>query len=185
MKLSPVYKLDDNGDETKDITKYLVDINQGAVQYRVWINGDYVHFVVNGNRYRLNLKTNQVDRLVVQDIQVETVDFSTSYNPTQLRDNLAQNVRNTILNQIIQGVIDSKLASTTYGQITVEFGKPIGLYLDMFTDSASLDNYVIANDLDIESDDCAKFSQVYKNNLEYTWFEIVYNSDTQENILVK
>ena len=26
---------------------------------------------------------------------------------------------------------------------------------------------------------------VYKNNLEYTWFEIVYNSDTQENILVK
>ena len=41
------------------------------------------------------------------------------------------------------------------------------LYLDMFTDTASLDNYTIANNnLDIDSDECVKFSQVYKNNLD-------------------
>ncbi len=35
----------------------------------------------------------------------------------------------------------------------------------MFTDAESLDNYVIANNLEIDSDDCVKFSQVFKNNL--------------------
>lgn len=35
----------------------------------------------------------------------------------------------------------------------------------MFTDSESLNNYVIANNLEIDSDDCVKFSQVFKNNL--------------------
>lgn len=159
--------MDDLGNETSDIIKYSVDIanDNGLSNYTVWVNGDYVHFVVNENRYRMNLSTNTVDRLVVQDIPVTTVDFSTSYNPTQLRDNLAQNVRNTVLNQIIQRIIDSK--ETGGKSIDIVFHKPIGLYLDVFTDAASLDNYIIANNgLGIDSDECVKFSQIYKNNLE-------------------
>ena len=156
--------MDDLGNETSDIIKYSVDIanDNGLSNYTVWVNGDYVHFVVNENRYRMNLSTNTVDRLVVQDIPVTTVDFSTSYNPTQLRDNLAQNVRNTVLNQIIQRIIDSK--ETGGKSIDIVFHKPIGLYLDVFTDAASLDNYIIANNgLGIDSDECVKFSQIYKN----------------------
>ena len=105
----------------------------------------------------MNLSTNSVDRLVIQDIPVTTIDFSTSYSPTQLRDNLAQNIKTTMLNKIVQGVIDSK--QTSHGSIDIVFERPIELYLDLFTDSASLDNYIIANNNpDIDSDECVKFS---------------------------
>lgn len=99
--LTPIYRLDDEGNETSVIIKYNVDIDNGLKQYTVWVNGQYVHFIVNENRYRLNLSTNKVDRLVINDIHVQTVDFSTSYNPEQLKDNLAQNVKNAMLNQIV------------------------------------------------------------------------------------
>ena len=78
---------------------------------------------------------------------------------------MAQNVRNAMLNQIVQNVIDSRVPDTGHEQITIKFDEPLDLYLDMFTDSASLDHYVIANDLNIDSDDCLKFAQVFKNNL--------------------
>ena len=75
VKFTPIYALDDEGNETTDIIKYNVDIGNGLVRYSVWVNGNYVHFRVNGNRYRMSLSANSVDRLVVQDIPVETVDF--------------------------------------------------------------------------------------------------------------
>lgn len=164
VKLTPIYKVDDSGNTTTDIIKYLATIGDGSVQYTVWVNDGYVHFVVNGNRYRLNLSTLTLDRLVVSDIQVDTVDFSTQYDPTQLRDNLAQNVKTTMLNKMVQEVIDS--TRTSSGSIVIGFERPIAQYLDLFTDSASLDNYIVAWELDIESEKCLKFSQVYKNNLE-------------------
>ena len=70
-----------------------------------------------------------------------------------------------MLNQIIQKIIDSK--NTSNKAMDIVFNRPIGQYLDMFTDNASLDNYIIANNgLDIDSNECVKFSQIYKNNLE-------------------
>ena len=39
------------------------------------------------------------------------------------------------------------------------------MYLDMFGDSTSLDNYMLASKLDVDSDACKKFLQVYKNNI--------------------
>ncbi len=102
VRFTPIYELDEDGNETTNLMKYSVDIGNGLRRYTVWINGDYVHFEVNGNRYRINLLTNSVDRLVVKDVPVTTIDFSTAYNPTQLRDNLAQNVKTTMTNQIIQ-----------------------------------------------------------------------------------
>lgn len=164
VKLSPVYGVDEEGNQTSDVIKYQITIGNGLKQYTVWVNLGFVHFLVNGNRYRVNLETNKVDRLVVNDIHASTVDFSTSYNPTQLRDNLAQNVKTTMLNQIVQAVVDSTRSSS--GTIAIDFKRPIGKYLDLFTDAACLDNYVQAWNLDVESDECAKFSQVYKNNLD-------------------
>ena len=165
VKLTPIHKVDDEGNETTDTIKYLATIGDGSVQYTVWVTGDHVvHFIVNENRYRLNLTTLKLDRLVVNDIQVETVDFSTQYDPTQLRDNLAQNVKTTMLNQMVQAVIDS--TRTSSGSIVIGFERPIAQYLDLFTDSASLGNYVSAWELDIDSTQCEKFSQVYKNNLK-------------------
>lgn len=162
--MTPVYKVDDDGNQTNEIVKYQVTIGGGVEQYTVWVNGNYVHFVVNGNRYRLNFETQTIDRLVVNDMPASTVDFSTSYTPTQLRDNLVQNVKTTILNQIVQAVVDSTL--TQGGAITIAFDRPIGQYVDLFTDSSSLEGYVVAWNLDIESDQCAKFAQIYKNNLK-------------------
>ena len=78
---------------------------------------------------------------------------------------MAQNVRNVMLNQIIQKIIDNK--DDDHTGIDIVFNRPIGQYLDMFTDNASLNNYIIANNgLSMDSNECVKFSQIYKNNLE-------------------
>lgn len=164
VTLSPIYGTDDEGNYTSEKIKYLVSIKYGEKQYSVWINGKYVNFKVGDRRYRLNLDTNVVDCLVVKDINVRTIDFSTSFNPTQLRDSFFQNIKNTMLNQIVQRILDSTLSSN--GSIAIELERPIGLYLDMLPDETSLDHFVAANGLDVESDECVKFSQVYKNNLK-------------------
>lgn len=130
----------------------------------MWVNLGYVHFIVNGNRYRFNTSTFTVDRLVVSDIQATTVDFSTVYNPTQLRDNLVQNIKTTMLNQMVQAIIDR--TETSSGTIEIDFHRPIAKYLDLFADSEYLGSYAIAWNLDVGSEQCEKFSQVYKNNLE-------------------
>ena len=164
VKFTPIYKLDDQGNQEEVPTKFLVVIGDGSTQYRIWANGNFVHFVVNENRYRLNLQDNTIDRLVVKDINVSTVDFSTSYNPTQLRDNLVQNIKTTMLYQIVQSILDSKKEEPSV--LTLDFKRGLDLYLDLFTDSSSLENYVVSWNLDVDSDECAKFSQVCKNNLE-------------------
>lgn len=164
VTLSPIYGTDDEGNYTSEKIKYLVSIKYGEKQYSVWINGKYVNFKVGDRRYRLNLDTNVVDCLVVKDINVRTIDFSTSFNPTQLRDAFAQNIKNTMLNQIVQSILDNTLSSG-YSSISIDLERPIGLYLDMLPDETSLDHYVAANGLDAESDEGVKFSQIYKNNL--------------------
>ena len=126
-------------------------------------DGDYVHFIVNGNRFRLKLSTNMVDRLVVDDLFVETLDFSSSYTPDQLRDNLVQNVKQAMLYFIVQEIMDNH--DSMDSQIKVKFNKELDLYSDLFTDTQSLENYIVAWNLDVDSEDCVKFSQIYKNNL--------------------
>ena len=184
VNLEPIYTIDDAGEKTAEISKYSVRINSGEKTYSVWVNGDYVHFIVNGNRYRLNLRTNSVDRLVVNDLNARTVDFSTQFNPTQLRDFLAQNVKTTMLNRIVQKVLDS--TSTSYGQMDIGFERPIGLYLDMFIDESSLNHYAVANGLlDVSSDECVKFSQIYKNNLEEIDESNIANGNLYKHLMGK
>ena len=44
-------------------------------------------------RYRINLDTDVVDKLVVGDMPVSTLDFSTEYGFNELRDNILTNIR--------------------------------------------------------------------------------------------
>ena len=174
LKLTPIYNTDAmNGVPVDSIVKYLITVDDGVEQYEAWVNGgDYVHFLVAGNRYRLKLSTNTVDRLDFRDIAVETVDFSTSYSPDQLRDNLAQNIKQAMLYFVVQRIMDNRRldSSSTLPllgtELLVLLTKKLDLYSDLFTDAQSLDDYIIAWGLDANSDNCAKFSQVFKNNLQ-------------------
>ena len=158
VKLSPIYKLDDNGNETWAVAKYVVSISMdgSAQQYQVRTNNGYVHFLVNGNRYRLNMTSLKVDRLVVQDVLVSTIDFVPTHLPDQLRNNLTQNLKNMVLNQVVQSVVDSNLNSPS--QVDIHAHKPLDLYLEMFSDGNSLGNYAVANGLDVESNEGKKFA---------------------------
>ena len=162
VEFSPIYNLDDNGQQEATPTKYLVSVDNGAIQYTVWKNAQYVNFIVEGTRYRMNLTTGVVECLVVEGMDASTVDFSTQYHPEQLRNNLVQNIKLSMLNRMVEAIVGSR--ETQYSTLDVWFGN-LGLYLDMFGDSASLDNYVLTWNLDVDSDACKKFSQVYKNNI--------------------
>ena len=117
---------------------------------------------MDGTRYRMNLTTGAVECLVVEGMDASTVDFSTQYHPDQLRDNLVQNIKLAMLNQMVQNIVNA--TNETWSTLEIKFGN-LGLYLDMFGDSTSLDNYVLTWNLDVDSDACGKFSQVYKNNI--------------------
>jgi hypothetical protein len=158
----PIYNTDPTQGKMDEITKYQISSESGEDPATVWVNYGYVHFIVDGNRYRLKLSTGVVDRLVIGDMNAYTVDFSTQYNPTHLRDNLVLNVKNAMLNQIVQAVIDS--TNTDYASILVSAPK-LGNYLDMFNDSFSLNVYSLANSLESDAEECHKFSEVFKNSL--------------------
>lgn len=162
VEFSPIYDLNESGLKEDTPSKYLVSVDKGATQYTVWINGQYVNFIVGGTRYRMNLTTGVVECLVVQDMDVSTVDFFTQYQPEQLRNNLVQNIKMAMLNRMVETIVNSR--QTQYSPIDMWFGN-LDLYLDMFGDSTSLDNYMLTSKLDVDSDACKKFSQVYKNNI--------------------
>lgn len=103
VTLTPIFEVGASGKATTTIDKYLVD--DGSKSYTVRYSssyGGYIHFVLNGVRYRVcpldNDQKMLVDRLDVNSVEVTTVDFSTTYNPDKLRDNFAQNVKNAMLN---------------------------------------------------------------------------------------
>ena len=162
VEFSPIYDLNESGLKKDTPTKYFVDVDNGAMQYTIWINGQYVNFIVGSTRYRMNLTTGVVECLVVQDMDVSTVDFFTQYQPEQLRNNLVQNIKMAMLNRMVETIVNSR--ETQYSPINMWFGN-LDLYLDMFGDSTSLGNYMLASKLDVDSDACKKFSQVYKNNI--------------------
>ena len=62
-----------------------------------------------------------------------------------------------MLNQIVQALVNSKRASAG-GSIVVEFSRPIGLYLDMFSDGTTLDNFMFAHVLDVDSNESTKYA---------------------------
>ena len=108
VEFSPIYDLNENGYKEDTPTKYFVDVDNGATKYTVWINGQYVNFIVGGTRYRINLTTGVVECLVVQDMDVSTVDFFTQYQPEQLRNNLVQNIKMAMLNRIVENIVNSR-----------------------------------------------------------------------------
>lgn len=115
-------------------------------------------------RYRINLDTDVVDKLVVGDMSVSTLDFSTKYGFNELRDNILTNIRQAMFNQIVQKTMDSTLNRLT--MLKLDCWHP-ETYVDMFTDNISIQNF---KNMLVKTDDQAtqkvqKFTQVFKNNI--------------------
>lgn len=76
-----------------------------------------------------------VSKLVFTPMTAHTMDFSTQYTYNQLRNNLASNIKQSMMNDIIRRV-NEPIGSSTDGWIVFSSDR-LGLYLDMFPDQSS------------------------------------------------
>lgn len=104
------------------------------------------------------------------EIPARTIDFNTPYGVEQLRDNLLDNTKQYMMNEIVQKMVDS----TNGSALTLELNPRIymsdspsnpALYLDLFSDTFSKENYMYVHEKDIGDESVLKFSEVYKNNI--------------------
>ena len=72
------------------------------------VKGNIVSFLANGYRYGVDIKNGTVSRLEFFGMTAYTVDFSTQYSADNLRDSLTTNVKNCIMSEIVQTMIDSR-----------------------------------------------------------------------------
>ena len=148
---------------------YTVVIPSTGKQYKASIFDNYAHVVDGqGVRYKVNSKTNQVYKFTINEIYVNTFDFSTPYNIVIMKNNLLVNLKQYIMNEIATSILASKLSAT--GTIAIQptnspSSRSLSLYLDLFNDLQSRDNYCLAQQKDADSSEVVKFSEVYKNNL--------------------
>lgn len=163
----PTYDADDT---EYDNPMYTVTVNSTGRQYLIQAFDGVIHAVNgDGTRYRIDLNSNVVYKLVLPELYVNAFDFTTIYNVDALKNNLLVNLKQTMMNRIVQSILDHSSA-TVGNQIeispsnTIE-GRELGLYLDMFNDLQSRDNYTKAQNVVETSDVCLKFSEVFKNNL--------------------
>lgn len=98
--------------------------------------------MANGDRYMVDLKTCIVYKFMFYPPSVETMDFSTQYTFEQLKQNLVTNIKQYMLNEIVQTLLDNTSTST----MTISFNPypALGCYLEMFSDSVSFDNFGFA-----------------------------------------
>lgn len=55
----------------------------------------------NGVRYAINMKTKTISKLNFVEMPASTIDFSTQYTFEQLRNNLLNNIKQYMMNQIV------------------------------------------------------------------------------------
>ena len=67
--------------------------------------GNFIYVFVDGVRYALNMKTRKVDRLRFDSMSASVMDFSTQYGFEQLRNNLLNNLKQYMMNEIVQTLI--------------------------------------------------------------------------------
>ena len=67
--------------------------------------GNFIYVFVDGVRYALNMKTRKVDRLRFDSMPASVMDFSTQYSFEQLRNNLLNNLKQYMMNEIVQTLI--------------------------------------------------------------------------------
>ena len=58
-------------------------------------------------RYRLNLNDRTVDAFLINTMSAATIDFSTQYGRDRLIDGLTSNIKQAMLNQIVQTMADN------------------------------------------------------------------------------
>ena len=148
---------------------YSVAIPSTGKQYISFAFEGYVHFIdASGVRYKMETATNKVYKFTLNEIYVNTFDFSTPYSIVNMKNNLLVNLKQYMMNEIADSMLASKLTSTGTIAINPTNGpssRSLSLYLDLFNDLQSRDNYCLAQQKDADSSEVVKFSEVYKNNL--------------------
>ena len=193
--MTPIYGAEDLLTGQKAVTAYIVSTKlDGSDTYtaNLWLGK--VHIVANGDRYLVEVSKGydsgedgiqgtaddvgtinvyKVKKLVFREVSVTTMDFSTQFGSERLSLNLFNNLRQYMMNQIIQGIVDNISGSTITlnPSAVIDQNVPVPAhldkYLDMFSDSVSQDNYIVSqvDRVSIDSPDYAKFCQVYKNHI--------------------
>jgi dTDP-D-glucose 4,6-dehydratase len=162
-----------DANQTPVVTKYRVltkyDGSGSFIAYKVENN---VHLVVNGTRYKIALDGDrEVYKVRFNTLDVNTVDFSTTYVHGQLKENLFTNLRQYMMNQIVEKMVScpnfNEIGSVVDDEdmgITMT-PRSIESHLDLFADIVSSNNFIGVTGNPSTSDETKKFQEVYKNNL--------------------
>ena len=106
LELMPAFAT--TADMEEDPQGYIVTTSaDGTGKYSVKPNDRLVNVIADGNRYIINLDTLRVDRLEFRETFVHTMDFTTQYQYIQLKNNLLQNIKQYMMNQIVQDILDN------------------------------------------------------------------------------
>lgn len=125
--------------------------------------GDKVHVVANGQRYLIDLQEMDVYRFVFTKIEnVYTMDFSTQYSFGQLRENLLSNLKQYMMNQIVEKMV----SHSTNTRLSVSM-KPVNLnwFVDLFPIQTELENFTSSMGVNPNSTSALKFEEIYQGNL--------------------
>lgn len=130
--------------------------------------GDYVHFFANGIRYRVNMKTKQIDMLLFPQLQGQNMDFKASYTCKSLLQGMFTNMSQLIMNEIVQSVIDNTATGEDAAvsiNPKVKTANNVNLYLELFQDVPNLNRYMLVSNVQQESAQYNKFAEVFKNGI--------------------
>lgn len=156
---------------------YSISLDESGLQTHVVNVTDdgCLHFMMGGDRYFLNVSNGKIGRNSMREMPVQTLDFSTTYTYNFLLDSLLVNLKQYMMNDIVQHMIDAATPSTLLrfadspeltatGQM--DLYNELDLYLDMFNDAMTSGNFAIMRSVQTTSDEYAKFSEVFKNHVK-------------------
>jgi hypothetical protein len=70
---------------------------------------------------------------------VDTIDFTTAYGSDALKKMLFANLSQCVLNEVVQKMLESRESTSKNTHLNISAPElPLGLYLDMFSDDATL-----------------------------------------------
>ena len=140
--------------------------DDGVGNFTVTKIEDDLHLVVEGLRYKIDMNTGNVYYVSFRDIAAYTMDFTTKYTYIQLRENLLTNIKQYMMNEIVQKILDNGTLTkiTLNPRIYMSNGSD-ALFLDLFSDSMQLDNFYSAGQYGDDQVAGDKFYEVYKNNI--------------------
>ena len=145
-----------------NITGYLVKTSPKDIGYSVVPVDGKIHVVVGERRFSIDLTQKTIDYLRFDEMPVNRLDFSTTYLPEKLRDNLLDNTRQAMLAQIVDNIMSAKDGEPKQMSISTP---GLNCYLDMFSDLVSLENFVLVRGIQQDSNEAKRFQEVFKNSV--------------------